>query len=159
MKKMEGTKALIIDLRDNGGGGSDLGPVLESFFLPGGVPTLRFTARDGNYTTDSTLSDLKGKRYENPVYIIVNNKTASAAEAFAYVLQQNRRAKIIGERSAGAANMNSWYAINDENFVSVSTAAPSLPGKNISWEQNGIQPDIRAKKDDPLAVATREASK
>lgn len=159
MRKMENTKALIIDLRDNGGGGSSVGPVHISYFLPPATPTLTFTKRDGNYTTDSTVSWLKEKRYEKPVYIIVNNRTASAAEEFAFVLQQNRRAKIVGERTAGAANMNSWYAIDDENFVSVSTAAPSVPGKGISWEQTGIQPDIKVKKDDPLAVAVREASK
>jgi len=159
IKKMAGTKAVIIDLRDNGGGGSEEGPVLESYFLPAGTPTLRFTKRDGSYTTDSTVTWLKQARYEKPVYIIVNRNTASAAEAFAFVLQQKRRAKIVGEKSAGAANMNSWYAINDENFVSVSTAAPSVPGTNSSWEQSGIQPDIRVKKDDPLAVAIREASK
>lgn len=159
MRKMEGTKALIIDLRDNGGGGSEAGAVLESYFLPAGTPTLRFTTRDGNYTTDSTVTWLKEKTYDKPVFIIVNNRTVSAAEAFAFVLQQNKRAKVVGERSAGAANMNSWYAIDDENFVSVSTAAPTVAGKNISWEQTGIQPDIRVKKDDPLAVAVREASR
>jgi hypothetical protein len=159
MKKMEGTKALIIDLRGNGGGGSDVGPVLETFFLPGGMPTLQFTKRDGNFTTDSTVTWLKEKKYDKPVFIIVNNNTASAAEAFAFVLQQNRRAKIVGVRSAGAANMYTWYAIDDENFVSVSSAAPSLPGKDISWEQTGIQPDIKVKKGDALEVALREASK
>ncbi len=159
MNKLNGTKALIIDLRDNGGGGSDVGPVFESFFLKEGTPTLTFVTRDENYRTDSTVSWLKEKKYDKPVYIIVNKGTASAAEAFAFVLQQNRRAKIVGERSAGAANMNSWYAIDDENFVSVSTASPTIPGKNISWEQTGIQPDIKARKEDPLAVAVREASK
>jgi C-terminal processing protease CtpA/Prc len=89
----------------------------------------------------------------------VNKKTASAAEAFAFVLQQNNRAKIVGERSAGAAYMNSWYAVDDENFVSVSTAAPSIPGKNISWELSGLQPDIKVKKGDALEVALHEAAK
>lgn len=159
MNKINGTKALIIDLRDNGGGGSDVGPVLESFFLQEGMPTLTFVTRDQNYRTDSTVSWLKEKRYDKPVYLITNRGTASAAEAFAFVLQQNRRAKIVGERSAGAANMNSWYAINDENFVSVSTASPTIPGKNISWEQTGLQPDIKAKNEDPLTVAVREATK
>ena len=159
MKKMQGTKALIIDLRDNGGGGSEVGAVLESFFLPEAKPTLQFTKRDGNFTVDSTVSWLKEKKYESPVYILVNRKTASAAEAFAFVLQQNKRAKIVGERTAGAAYMNSWYAVDDENFVSVSTAAPSIPGKNISWELSGVQPDIKVKKADALEVAVREAAK
>ena len=159
MKKMQGTKALIIDMRDNGGGGSEMGPVFESFFLPEGAPTLQYIARDGNYTTDSVVSWLKEKKYENPVFILVNRKTASAAEAFAFVLQQNRRAKIIGERTAGAAYMNSWYAIDDENFLSVSTAAPAIPGKNVTWELTGVQPDIKLKKGDALEVALREAAK
>jgi C-terminal processing protease CtpA/Prc len=159
MKKMQGTKALIIDLRDNGGGGSDLGPVFESFFLPDGTPTLQFITRDGYLRTDSTVTWLKEKKYENPVYILINRKTASAAEAFAFELQQNRRAKIVGERSAGASYMNSWYAVNDENFVSVSTAAPSLAGRDMSWEVTGLQPDIKVKKGDALEAAVREAVK
>jgi len=159
MNKMQGTKAMIIDLRDNGGGGSEVGAVLESFFLRDATPTLQFTKRDGNFTIDSTVSWMKEKKYEKPVYIIVNRKTASAAEAFAFVLQQNSRAKIVGERSAGAAYMNSWYAVDDENFVSVSTAAPSIPGKNISWELSGLQPDIKVKKGEALDVALREAAK
>jgi C-terminal processing protease CtpA/Prc len=159
MKKMQGTKALIIDLRDNGGGGSEMGPVFESFFLPAGKPTLQFTTRDGSSSTDSTVSWLQEKKYDNPVYILINKKTASAAEAFAFVLQQNRRARIVGERSAGAAYMNSWYAIDDQNYVSVSTAAPSLPGDDISWESTGVQPDIKVKKGDALEVALREATK
>jgi hypothetical protein len=159
MKKMQGTKALIIDLRDNGGGGSEIGPVFESFFLPPGTATLQFTTRDRNFTIDSTVSWLKEKTYEHPVYILVNRKTASAAEAFAFVLQQNRRAKIVGERSAGAAYMNSWYPVDDKNYVSVSTSAPSIPGNDISWEQTGVQPDIKVKKGDALEAAVREASR
>jgi C-terminal processing protease CtpA/Prc len=159
MRKMQGTKALIIDLRDNGGGGSDAGAVFESYFLPNGTPTLQFTTRDGNFTIDSTVSWLKEKKYENPVFILVNKKTASAAEAFAFVLQQKKRAKIVGESSAGAAYMNSWYAIDDENYVSVSTAVPSIPGTDISWELTGVQPDIKVKKGNALDVAIREAAK
>lgn len=159
MRKMQGTKSLIIDLRNNGGGGSEVGPVLESFFLPPGTPTLKFTQRDGNFSTDSTVTWLEEKRYDKPVYIIINKKTASAAEAFVFVLQQNKRAKIVGESSAGASHMNSWYVVNDENFVSVSTAAPSIPGKEITWEQEGVQPNIKVKKGDALEVAIREANR
>lgn len=52
-------RALIIDLRDNLGGGSEVGAVLESYFLPEGTPTSQFTTRDGNFTVDSTATWLK----------------------------------------------------------------------------------------------------
>lgn len=159
MRKVNGTNSLIIDLRDNSGGGSEVGAVLESYFLPAGKPILAFTKRDGNVITESTVNWLEEQKYDKPVFILVNNKTASAAEAFAFVLQQNRRAKTVGQRTAGAAYKNDWFAIDDENFVSVSTAAPSLPGENISWEIDGIQPDIKVKKGDALDVALRAALK
>lgn len=122
------TKALIIDLSDNGGGGSELGPVFESFFLSRNVSLLEFRTRNGTSSIDKTVSWLIKERYTKPLFIIVNKRTASAAEAFAYILQHKGRATIIGQPSAGAANMNSWFFVNKQIYVSVSTAAPILPG-------------------------------
>lgn len=93
------------------------------------------------------------------MFVLINNKTASPAEAFAFVLQQNKRAKIVGERFAGAAYMNSWYAIDDESFVSVSTANPSILGKGVSWELAGVEPDVKVKKGDALDVVVHEAAR
>lgn len=141
MEFVSNTNALVIDLRDNGGGGSELGSVFHSFFLPKDIPLLEFKTRNGPVSIDKTVPWLTEKKYDNPLFIIVNKGTASAAEAFAYSLQNKKRAKIIGQQSAGAANMNSWYVVNEQIFVSVSTAAPTLPGTEDSWEQKGIQPD------------------
>lgn len=141
MEFISNTKALVIDLRDNGGGGSELGSVFHSFFLPKDIPLLDFKTRNGPSRIDKTVLWLTEKKYDNPLFIIVNKGTASAAEAFAYSLQNKKRAKIVGQTSAGAANMNSWYVVNDQIYVSVSTAAPTLPGTEESWEHKGIQPD------------------
>jgi hypothetical protein len=141
MTFVSNTKALVIDLRDNGGGGSELGPVFHSFFLPKDIPLLDFKTRNGPSRIDKTVLWLTEKKYDNPLFIIVNEGTASAAEEFAYSLQNKKRAKIIGQPSAGAANMNSWYVVNDQIYVSVSTAAPTLPGTEESWEQKGVKPD------------------
>ena len=84
---------------------------------------------------------LTQEKYKQPLYILVNKKTASAAEAFAFTLQAQGRAVIIGQTSAGGAHMNTWYPVNDEIFVSVSTAAPVLPGTERSWEGKGVKPD------------------
>jgi C-terminal processing protease CtpA/Prc len=141
MRFVAHTKALIIDVQDNGGGGSAIGEVFESYFLPKETPLLEFQNREGENHTSKTVGWLTEPKYNKPLYIMTNSKTASAAEAFAFALQSRNRAVIVGQRSAGAAHMSSWYPINKYLFLSVSTGAPTIPGTDISWEQKGIQPE------------------
>ncbi|MGO4294363.1 S41 family peptidase [Chitinophaga sp. RAB17] len=136
------TNALIIDLRDNGGGGSEIKPVLESYFLPAALPLLEFYSRTGNKEIDSSIVLPAGQPYQGALYILLNKGTASAAEAFAYVLQAQHRAKIVGQPSAGAANHNEYFVVNNEVFISISESAPALPGTQQNWERTGVQPDI-----------------
>lgn len=135
------TGSLIIDLRDNGGGGSEIKPVLESYFLPGNKALLEFYSRSGSKEVDSSVVLDAAAVYRGRLYVLVNKRTASAAEAFAYVMQQQHRAIIIGQSSAGAANHNEFFAVNNDVFISVSVSAPVLPGTQQSWEGTGIQPD------------------
>lgn len=135
------TSSLIIDLRDNGGGGSEIKPMLESYFIPGGRPLLTFHSRTGETETDSSVALAPGMMYPGKLYILVNKKTASAAEALAYVMQAQHRATIVGEASAGGANHNEYHPVNNEVFISISEAAPVLPGTQQNWEGKGVQPD------------------
>ena len=48
----------------------------------------------------------------------------------------------MGEPSAGAAYMNTYFLINDNLVLSVSTAAPFIPGTRLSWESEGVQPNV-----------------
>lgn len=149
------TRALILDLRGNGGGGSEIGPVLESMFLPKQVKLLEFKSRGGQVTTEATVSWIQQKRYSNPLFIIINKKTGSAAEALTFALQAKKRATVVGQPSAGAANMNSWYVVNSEVYVSVSTGAPTLPGTETSWERKGVQPDHTVAEGNEIADVLR----
>lgn len=155
MQLVANTRALVIDLRDNGGGGSDIGPVFESFFLPANKVLLEVKGRTGVLESMKTVGWLTEEKYKQPLYILVNKKTASAAEAFAFTLQAQKRAVIVGQASAGGAHMNSWYPVNDEIYVSVSTAAPVLPGTVISWEQKGVQPDHVAEEGKELEMVSQ----
>jgi C-terminal processing protease CtpA/Prc len=156
MRKVENTDKLIIDLRDNKGGGSEIGAVLESYFLPAGTPTLEFTSRAGTLTTEKTVDWLTEKKYDKPVYIIINKNTGSAAEAFAFVMQKNKRATIVGETSSGAASRNEWFVVNDENYLSISTETTHLAGTNATWEKTGVKPDIKLKSGDPLEAIMKK---
>ena len=159
MEFVSNTKALILDLRDNGGGGSEVGSVLESMFLPKNIDLLEFKSRTGEVTTEKTVPWLTQKKYSNPLFIIINKKTASAAEALAFALQANKRAIVVGSPSAGAAYMNSWYVVNEDIFVSISTGAPTLPGTDKSWEKNGIQPDNTVAEGDELKYILEKIKK
>lgn len=135
------TKALIIDLRNNSGGGSDVGPFLESMFLPKQTDLLELKNRLGESTIEKTMEWLPQQRYTKPLYVLINNNTASAAEYFAFVMQLRNRAEIVGQPSAGGAHMNEFFAVNNDIFLSVSVAAPTIPGTDESWEQKGVKPD------------------
>ena len=156
MEFVANTKTLILDLRDNGGGGSEVGPVLESIFLPKNIKLLEFKSRGGQVTTAETVPWITQKRYLNPLFIIINKKTGSAAEAITFALQAKKRAKVVGQPSAGAAHMNSWYVVNDEIYVSVSTGAPTLPGTDTSWERRGVQPDYTVAVGDEIEFVMRK---
>ncbi|MBD0254181.1 MAG: S41 family peptidase [Cytophagales bacterium] len=153
------TKALIIDLRDNGGGGSAVGNVFQSFFLPKETPLLEFKTRHWGNTLAKTETWLTEKKYENPLFILVNGGTASAAEAFTYALQRHGRAQVVGQRSAGGAHMNSWYPVNEHLFISVSTGAPTWPGTEESWEGKGILPDYPVGAGQELETVKQLAAK
>lgn len=147
------TKALVLDLRDNGGGGSDIGPVIESLFLPPNRLLLEFRNRSGVVDQSRTVSWLTRPIYSKPLFLLVNGKTGSAAEALAFALQSQRRAVVLGQRSAGAAHMNSWYVVNADVYVSVSTGAPTLPGSTVTWEGVGVKPDRVLKEGESWAEA------
>jgi C-terminal processing protease CtpA/Prc len=141
MRFINNTKALVVDLQDNHGGGSAVGEVFESYFLPKETPLLEFKSREGENHISQTVAWLLEAKYDKPLYIMINKGTASAAEAFAFALQSKKRAIVVGQRSAGGAHMSSWYPVNEYLYISVSISAPTLPGTEISWEQKGVQPD------------------
>lgn len=160
MVMVQHTKALVLDLRDNGGGGSDVGGVLEGYFVPDQTVLLDFKKRSGTEEQVKAVTLHPEYQYHQPLYILINHKTASAAEAIAFELQQLKRAVIVGERSAGAAHMNDWLPVDDNFFISVSTAAPAFPGTTTSWEQTGVVPDhITTAKEMDLPLVFRLVAK
>lgn len=145
MNFVSNTNALIIDLRNNQGGDGKMVELFLSYFFDKKIKLNETYTRYNNKTTNSyTIKKVNGKKYlDKPVYILVNNKTISAAEALAYNLQQNKIAKIIGDTTYGAANPVKVFFIGKKYhlFIPISIEKNSIT--NTNWEHIGVDADIK----------------
>lgn len=155
MNFVSNTNALIIDLRNNRGGDGKMVELFLSYFFDKKIKLGDSYTRYNNKTTKSyTMQKVNGKKYLNkPVYILVNNNTISAAEALAYNLQQNKIAKIIGDKTYGAANPVKVFFIGNKYhlFIPISIEKNSIT--NTNWEHIGIDADIKISSEKALIKA------
>lgn len=155
MTFLQNTQALIIDLRGNGGGYSGIMEyILNHFFEGEPVELSRTIFSTGRYVTTYSSDLIYGKqRINTPLYVLIDKRTASAAEYFAYTLQAFRKAVILGEKSAGGANRNEYFKLPFGFRLSVSVASPVSAATGTNWEAVGVEPDIATSNPKEEAIA------
>ena len=156
LKTLENTEALIIDVRRNGGGSSEMSHMLFSHFLPAQpVNTIKVFQRATNNTQmRQSFAEVVGpRRPEVPLYVLTSQGTASAAEEFTFVLKNAQRATIVGDRTAGAGHMVSMNSIGNGFAVGVSITRVMDARTGLEWEGAGVQPDVRVTPEAALEVA------
>jgi retinol-binding protein 3 len=156
------TDALIVDLRrNNGGSGSLVGFLIDYFFGPEPVELMSSYDRETNTTTrHKTSKKIPGIRLPKvDVYVLTSRNTGSAAEAFAFTLQQVGRGKTVGDRTAGAAHGGGWVPIGQGFIIFIPTFRGFNPRTGKSWNNVGVQPDVPARGDRSIEVAHWEAVK
>ncbi|MFN2637990.1 MAG: S41 family peptidase [Gemmatimonadaceae bacterium] len=138
--------ALIIDLRQNGGGTGDMVRYLATWFFDDQTAiTATWRRADHRLTEDRTLPFVPGERLPRiPLYILTSRGTFSAAEAFAFGLQQLARARVVGDRTRGGANAGRYRNIGAGLRLFVPMANARSPVNGRSWERVGVVPDIAA---------------
>ncbi len=152
-----GTDAVIIGLRDNGGGSPAMVGYLASAFTPPGAKIYNtFHFRQGT-ESEAPLKPYAKPRLEVPLYILISARTGSAAESLAYTLQQAGRAVIVGDASAGAANPGGPVPAGLGFTIFVSGGSPENPISHANWEGAGVQPDQAVPAAQALTAARRLA--
>lgn len=111
LSRFKNAPGLILDIRSNGGGDGEEGLRIATLFFDHKVPAARIITRTGKPPSalfglvkmpkEFEVGRTGGQKYSNPVVILVNEATGSAAEFFANTLQENGRALVMGTRSCG----------------------------------------------------------
>jgi hypothetical protein len=154
MRFLKEGDAVIIDIRGNGGGAHSAVRYLVSHFMDADVLEMTFLEGSATPSQSRTLDRLPAGRLKGmPLYVLIDLSSASAAEAFAYDVQQFKLGELIGSKTVGAANNNRMLPIAPSFVLSVSYGRPVHPISNTNWEGVGVTPSIAASPAQALEVA------
>jgi carboxyl-terminal processing protease len=150
----KGARAVIIDLRNNGGGYVMAAVQVSSEFLSKDVLITSVV----NYRKDSR--DIH-KAFEphfkaKPLVLIVNRYSASASEIFAGCIQDHKAGTIVGEKTFGKGSVQTIHRLPGGGAIKLTTAHYLTPsGKDIN--KVGINPDVAVSMDPSLIDSKRDA--
>lgn len=156
------TDAVILDLRRNGGGASDMSHFIFSHFLGATpVPTIDVRSRtSAEPNRRMSVGEVPGpRRPETPLFLLTSQGTGSAAEEFCFVLKNLRRATLVGRRTAGAGRMVAQLPVGHGFTASISVTRVSDPVTGREWEQVGVEPDIEVAPEQALLAGHLAALK
>jgi hypothetical protein len=156
MSFLSNSDAIIIDLRDNYGGGASMYLLLISYFFDSETIHLSDLVNRRSKSTQQfwTFSYVPGKRLPDvDLFILTSKRTFSAAEEFTYDLQSLERAVVVGEATGGGAHLTTRMVVDDNFYIFIPFAGSRNPITNTNWEGIGVQPDVEIVEADALETA------
>jgi len=164
MKLLSGSDAIIIDMRNNGGGNPGMVQYICSYFFDKPVHLNSLYWRNGDRTEDFwSLEKVNGKKMPDvPLFILTSNRTFSGAEEFSYNMQTRKRATLIGETTGGGANPGRGVLINDKLNIFIPNGRAINPVTKTNWEGVGVVPEVKVPADQAYNKAlelARDAAK
>jgi len=156
LRKEEGMRGLIFDIRANPGGPLKSAVDVADLFLGADkqiVSTKDRKAEAGESKPWSTSSGDDGQELTDfPMILLANRISASASEIVAGALQYHQRALVVGERTFGKGSVQQVLRLNNSNsaFLKLTTAHYYLPDgrclhrdeDSVTW---GVDPDVEVK--------------
>jgi len=135
--KKQNIKAVIVDLRDNGGGYANAGRDVAGLWLKNKVI---FTEQQGGKVVATERSGADAPLEGVKTIVLVNGGSASASEIVAGALQEYGAATLLGEKTFGKGSVQQVLNLSGGRTLKVTIAKwYTSKGKNISKE--GVTPD------------------
>lgn len=145
-------KAIILDLRNNGGGYLQTSVEVTSQFLGEGV-VLYEQYGDGKRDTYEVIPGGAATDANIPLIVLINEGSASASEIVAGALQDSGRAKLLGATSYGKGSVQIWYPLSGENGAVRITIAKWLTPRENTIHEIGLTPDYPVELTDEDRIA------
>src|SRR5690606_15370391 len=124
--KAQGAQKLILDVRDNPGGIMREAVEIVNLFIPKGREVVRTVGKlpsvNAVYKTERSPLDK-----DIPLVVLINERSASAAEIVAGALQDYDRAVLVGRRTFGKGLVQSTIPLSYNSQVKVTTAKYYIP--------------------------------
>lgn len=151
--KKKGAVAFVIDVRGNPGGLLPGGADTAALFLDANKPLVFVVNKKGVVDAQDTFAT--GIDIESPMVLLVDSKTASAAEVFTAALKENGRATVAGEQTFGKGIVQTIRPMSDNNGGIAITVARYETPQHHDINKQGIPVDVQASidcaKDDATA--------
>jgi len=145
LRELPGLEGLVLDLRDNPGGQLESAFAVADIFLRSGAIFTQVGAH-GERQVHSARAE--GTWPDVPIVVLVNNRTASAAEIVAGALQLHRRAVLVGTRTRGKGLVQSMIDLPDNMGLANVTTGEFFIGRRLPVQRRvgaanwGIEPDV-----------------
>jgi len=144
MRFLANANAIIIDLRENQVGSTDILPFFCRYFLDYPTQLTSNYIREADFLQESWISkEIEGKPLTTvPLFLLTSQRTFSAAEWLAYDMKVRKRATIVGEPSKGGAHSVDLFKIDDQFEIYIPTSRAINPVTGGNWEGTGVIPDV-----------------
>ena len=137
--KNKGIKALILDLRQNGGGSLyECNEIADTLL---GKQTIVYT-QDKKGEKEYYYSD--AKKLNLPLIVLVDGGSASASEILTGAIKDTKSGTIVGEKTFGKGIVQSVIELKDKSAVKLTTSQYFTPN-GINIHGKGIEPDVVVK--------------
>jgi carboxyl-terminal processing protease len=140
--KSEGARALILDLRNNGGGPLDAAVYVSDLFIPEGA-IVYLQDKEGNLHPDPVERPMtkRGEAAGMPLVVMINQYSASASEIVAGAIQDYKAGEVMGQKSFGKGVVQNVIRLSDGSSLVLTTNKYLTPNKR-DINEVGIEPDI-----------------
>ncbi|MEG0872698.1 MAG: S41 family peptidase [Clostridia bacterium] len=135
--RAKNVSGIIVDLRNNPGGIVPETVNILNLLLPK-CDVLRLVPKDGKekvYKTDDE------NKIDIPLAVLVNSKSASAAEIFASAIKDSNKGVIIGNKTYGKGIVQTVERLSAKDAISITTSKYYTPS-GIEIHKNGIEPNF-----------------